>query len=499
MNVSGYLKKILSLAGKRGEIYLVGGAVRDMLSGAASSDFDFATPGNPARLAGRFARVVSGSPVTLDEERRIYRVVKKTGSGILTFDFSAYRGPTIELDLGMRDITVNAIAIPLKVAAPLFGKRGRAPAKIPSGGILDPTGGIADIRKRRIMFVSEKAVREDPARLLRAFRFASELGFAMPAKTLATCRRLRKEIAGPAPERLRDELMKMFATDRALSSVKLFDKSGALEILIPEISALKKSCKQFYFHPQGLWHHLTETLARVEEYTADVPANFPEAAADMSHYLAAATSSGNVKSLLKFTTMLHDAGKPLCARRIGGRMRFFGHETVGVKVFNDIASRLKLSRDEMRFASLLVKNHMRILQLIGSGNTTQRAIYRLRRDAGKTFPALCLLSLADAASYKNLRGFEKNNVAVVHRFIRKTIKQYFDDMKKPPATKIIDGHVLMRRLSLKPGPAVGAILKRLEEERAVGTVKTTDDAVKCARKILKEISKRNRVKPRSDL
>ncbi|MDI6756721.1 MAG: hypothetical protein QME32_01720 [Endomicrobiia bacterium] len=499
MNVSDYLKKILSLAGKRGEIYLVGGAVRDMLAGAASNDFDFATPVDPSRLARKFARAVGGSTVTLDEERRIYRVVKKVGGGILTFDFSAYRSPTIDLDLKMRDITVNAIAMPLKVAAPLFGKKARASAKIPSGGILDPTGGIGDLKKRRIMFISEKAVREDPARLLRAFRFASELGFAIPPKTLATCRRLRKEIAGPAPERLRDELLKMFATDRALSSVKLFDKSGALEILIPEISAMKKSCKRFYFHPQGLWRHLTETLARVEEYTADVPANFPEAADDLGRYLAETTSSGNVKSLLKFTTLLHDAGKPLCARRIGGRMRFFGHETVGVKVFNDIASRLKLSRDEMRFASLLVKNHMRILQLIGSGNTTQRAIYRLRRDAGKTFPALCLLSLADAASYKNLKGFEKNNVAAVHKFIRKTLKQYFDDMKKPAQTKIIDGHLLMRMLSLKPGPAVGAILKRLEEERAIGAVKTTDDAVKCARKIFKEISTRNPVKPRSDL
>jgi hypothetical protein len=169
-------------------------------------------------------------------------------------------------------------------------------------------------------------------------------------------------------------------------------------------------------------------------------------------------------------------------------MRFFGHETVGAKVFGDIAARLKFSRDEIKFASALIKNHMRILQLVGSGNTTDRAVYRLRRDAGETFPALCLLSLSDAASYKNLKGFEKNNVSVVHDFTRKALKNYFDDMNSPPRAKIIDGHMIMRRLSLKPGPAVGVILKRLEEERAVGAVKTTAEAIECARKIYKEIS-----------
>jgi tRNA nucleotidyltransferase/poly(A) polymerase len=486
MKSSDYLKIILGIAGN-GRVYLVGGAVRDLLSGRPSSDFDFAMSANPSRMAAKFSRAAVASVVVLDEERKIYRVVKKTSSGPLTFDFSAYRGPTIERDLMLRDITVNAMALPLKSAAALLDETSDAEKKIATA-LLDPSGGLDDFKKRRIKLVREKAAREDPARLLRVFRFAAELGFAVEPKTLASCRRLRGKILEPAPERLRDEIFKIFATDRALSSVKMLDKTGILEILAPEITALKKSCKSFYFHPQGLWHHLTETLGRVEEYASDVPSQFPEAAGDIGRYLSRQMSSGNVKSLLKFVTLLHDAGKPLCAKRIAKRMRFFGHETVGIKVFNDIAVRLKFSRDEMKFAATLIKNHMRILQLVGSGNTSDRAVYRLRRDAGDTFPALCLLSLSDAASYRNLKGFEKNNVSVVHDFVSKALKNYFDDMKKPPRSKIIDGHMIMRRLSIKPGPAVGVILKRLEEERAVGTVKTTAEALECARGIYREIS-----------
>lgn len=486
MKSSDYLKVILSIAGKS-RIYLVGGAVRDILSERPSSDFDFAMSVNPSRIAAKFSRATAASVVTLDEERKIYRVVKKTSAGPLTFDFSAYRGPTIERDLMLRDITVNAMALPLKSAAALLDETSDADKKI-ADVLLDPSGGMSDFKKRRIKLIREKAAREDPARLLRVFRFAAELGFAVETKTLAACRRLRGKILEPAPERLRDEILKIFATDRALSSVKMLDKTGIAETLIPEITALKKSCESFYFHPQGLWHHLTETLGRVEEYASGVPSQFPEAADDLGRYLSRQMSSGNVKSLLKFVTLLHDAGKPLCAKRVAKRMRFFGHETVGVKVFNDIAARLKLSRDEMKFAAGLIKNHMRILQLVGSGNTSDRAVYRLRRDAGDTFPALCLLSLSDAASYKNLKGFEKNNVSVVHDFVRKALKSYFDDMKKPPSAKIIDGHMIMRRLSIKPGPAVGAVLKRLEEDRAVGTVKTTAEALERAREIYKEIS-----------
>jgi len=502
-------QKILNLifshllkASKKGEIYLVGGALRNLLlnegkTTADISDYDFALKNiNPLRLVKNLARKIRNSAVViLDDERQTCRlIVKARKSGKeYTFDFSAYRGSTIKKDLSRRDITINALALDIKNASSVFAPPAAAAEKVLQPAvetrnliskIMDPTSGINDLKKKSIRFISETNLRDDPVRILRAFRFAAELRFSITKKTLSSAQRLRREITRAPYERIRDELLKILDTPVAARTLAVLENASILEMLIPEITALKKSCRKYYFHPKGLWHHITETLKQLEEYTSDIDGNFPDSAIDLKRYLDEKISSGTRRALLKLVTILHDSAKPLCMRRVEGRIRFFGHEIMGAQIFQEVGRRLKLSRDEITFGSVLVKNHMRILQLVGNNSVTERAVYRLKNETGDHFPALCLLSLSDAASYKNLPNFVKNNnIKDVHNFAKTEIKKFFLEKKSKPLPKIIDGNMIMRHLGIPPGPMVGEILERLNEERALGKIRNTDEALAAAQKI----------------
>ncbi len=484
MKATCIIKKLSRLSAKT-DVYIVGGAVRDWLMGFETCDLDFAC-GNPLKISSDFSDKICGKLLILDELNKIYRVVKKTKNKTYNFDFTKLKGKTIQEDLAKRDITINAMALKLKDIA----SKKITPERL-KNYLIDPFGGAEDIKSKTIRLLSEKSVFDDPLRMLRVFRFSSELGFCLDNTTRKIIKRRSGLIYKSSKERIREELFKIFLVGDSHRYISLMDKAGLLNKILPVVERLKKSAKKFYFHPQGLWHHLTETFAAIEDIMLNIKKNFPKNYNELSHYLSENISSSTRIVMLKYATLLHDIGKPSSVKRIKNRVRFFGHEIVGTKLFEEVSKGIKLSNDEINFGKSLIKNHMRILQLVGTNSTTERATWRLMREAGENLPALALLSLADAKSYARIPGFEKNNLKDILKYTRLIVNLYFAKKKEKPRKKIIDGHIIMKRLKLKPGPLVGELLAAIDEEYNLNKIKTTEEALSLSIKILNNKSRMN--------
>jgi poly(A) polymerase len=164
--IGAYLARLTAFTPR--PIYLVGGSVRDLLSGARNiKDIDLVMPSGSEDVARRFADLIGGSFFFLDEERKVTRVMKREADGAIQFDFTNFEGPNLHADLARRDFTVNAMAIDLKA----FLAQGSL------DGIIDLFDGRADVRQKLVRVADPKVLDDDPLRLLRAVRFAATLGF----------------------------------------------------------------------------------------------------------------------------------------------------------------------------------------------------------------------------------------------------------------------------------------------------------------------------------
>lgn len=478
MNISQVVRIIFKLSSQK-QIYLVGGAIRDILLDKEVYDIDLTLSKNPLSVAKKLTHIIKGSFVTLDDVNKIYRVIKKTNKATYTFDFTKLKGKTVSEDLSNRDITINAMAVRLKdIVQHLKGDV----LKLPDESIIiDPYGGLCDLKNKTVKLISENSILNDPVRMLRVYRFSASLNFKIDSTTKKIVKKNTSLITLASYERIRDEFFKILATPHSVFYILQLDKIGLLTKIFPEIILLKKSARKFYFHPQGLWHHLTETLLSLEDVLSNLKKYFSKTHKSLTEYLNENISSSSRLTLLKYITILHDIGKPRCVRKIKGRVRFFGHEVVGTKLFEEISRRLKLSNNEINIGKNLIKNHMRILQLVGGQTITERATFRLMRDVGDDILSLAILSLSDAMSYRKLPGFEKNNIKDILRYVRKLVQLYFDRKNQQPRKKIIDGHILMKELNLKPGPIIGKLLTAIDEEYNLKRISTTQEAIAFAK------------------
>jgi tRNA nucleotidyltransferase/poly(A) polymerase len=472
------LRRIQRCAGST-ELYIVGGWLRDRLLRRPNRDLDLAVPGDPATLARKVARTLKGSFVVLDREHKIYRVALKDGKELDYIDFARFKGKDIGADLANRDFTINAMALQIT---------GNGTIRL--ADILDPCDGKSDLKKRKLRMSSAAVFKDDPLRLMRAFRFAAELNFSIDATTSRAIKKNVPLISRSAAERVRDEFFRILSTDSAAPIVALMERSGLLEKILPEITQMKRSARRFYFHPHGLWQHAMETLVSLEMLTTKLDRIFPGNDEAVLRHLEEPLASGITRlGLLKFVALLHDVAKPLCARRIGKRMRFLGHEEKGAAMTGDILRRLRVGRKEIRIAERLVEHHMRPISLGQAKNTTQRAAFRLFRDLEENVPDLFLLSLADCYSYRRLKTKKTVDLKTQECTVRNLVAFYYEQKTKPLQPKLLDGNVLMRKLRLKPGPIIGKLLKAVTEAQQLGKIVTEEQALALARKRLTLLKK----------
>ena len=345
MPVAGILNDLKKLKHPK-PVYLVGGIVRDLLLEHQTKDIDLVCL-KAKTLAVKFGKSSGGSFFPLDEDNEIYRVVLKNNYLV---DFAELRGKSIEEDLSLRDFTVDAMAVKLVDGSSLA---------VSGKDIIDPFCGQEDLRRQVIKMVGTKIFKDDPLRLLRAFRLSACQRFRIDKNTINLLSRQARLIKKVAPERIREELIKILACSDSHIYLEQMDKAGLIEILIPEVKPMKTTARDFY-GPNGVWSHTLSGLRYMEEILPQIKKYFPRHADEIIEHLDEKIT-GEVRRwvILKMAYLLHDFGKPGTHTREGKRSRFYGHELAGVKLAEKILARLHFSKKEIRVITNIIANHMR--------------------------------------------------------------------------------------------------------------------------------------------
>ena len=479
--------KVWSFLSSQGiKAYLVGGFIRDNLLGIKSADIDFAIRADTLKITPLLAQELGGKYVLLDEQNRITRVVLKgeAKSAQLYLDFSSFEGDIRE-DLARRDFTIDAMAVELE--------------ELKEGGeieIVDPFGGLKDLKERVIRATGEGVFKEDKSRLLRAARLAAELKFKIEPRTEELIKENAHLISEVPGERVREELLRLFNLPEAGDFTFYLDELGILTSLIPELKE-GKGVEQPKEHYWDVFEHSVRTVLaasfllreRAWEYdSGDILTYVPWSEELARHFEEEVTNISNRKSLLKLAALLHDIAKPETKTiEENGRIRFLGHANVGAERAADILKRLRFSSKEIELVRLMVAHHLRPGQLSQEGMPSNRAIYRYFRDVAEASIDTLFLSLADhlASRGPNLLASHWQRHAQVVEYV---LAQYFKEKSVSSPPKLISGDDLINIFGLSPGPRIGKILEAVREAQAAGEITTREEALAYAKNLLSEES-----------
>ena len=470
------------------EIYLVGGAVRDLLLGRAVKDFDFLAPEKAIQLGRKVANALKADFYPLDPERGAGRVILNENGSRITLDFITIQGGDIDSDLAARDLTINAIAIDL-----------RQP-----DALLDPFGGAADLIAKQVKACSPTSFSSDPVRIIRAVRMAAAFGMRIDKDTRALMRAAASGLPSVSPERLRDEFLKLLAAPKPGASIRALDLLGALDPIFPEIPPLRK-LEQPSPHDFDVWNHVLQVLNRLDRIMELLGDGLgAEGAGDMQsglifqklgryrkqfkeHLGVEPVPDHSRLTLLYFAALFHDVGKGTTqSRDENGRIHFYDHENAGAEMTAERARALHLSNDEIAVLETIVQHHGRPYMLTKEGGSpSRRAIYRFFRDTGATGVEICLHSLADFMG-KFEAQVPQDELEEHLETLRTLLEAYFEhprEQVRPPA--LVNGEDLMRDLGLKPGPKIGELLEAVREAQAAGEVGDREGALQLARNMLR--------------
>lgn len=427
------LVKIGGIFRKNGfKAYLVGGAVRDMILGKKGHDYDLATNATPKQVMGIFKKVIPTGIAHGTVTIHIFGMQIETTTFRTEADYTDGRHPdsikfatTIEEDLSRRDFTMNAIA-----------------ADLESGELTDPFDGQKDIRNKIIRTVGEPQERfaEDGLRPVRAVRFSGQLGFSIEEKTLAALSEpeVLKKTASISVERFRDEFCKMLLCERPSDSLKLLEKTGILNIFIPEF-AICRNCSQKDsrgFHEFDVADHIL--------------------------YACDGAQKGNLE--VKLAAFYHDIGKPECRTTeiVDGeeRVHFHGHETKSAQKALASMTALKFPNETIKNVVHLVQEHMFYYEHSWSDAAVRRFIIRVKPENIENLFALRLADIYGMHRTPLKEGSPAWNILLEFR------KRIESVLEKKSALGIkdlaINGRDLMQE-GIPSGKAMGMILNELFE------------------------------------
>ena len=430
------------------EIYLVGGTVRDILMGREPNDFDFVVIKQDAATVARgFAHRIRGVVVELDPTRNEYRVVKQP----YTFDFVG--ADNLYEDLKRRDFTVNAIAYSIR-----------------EGELIDIVGGVRDIESKLLRAVREVNLRDDPLRILRAFRLQAEYGFRFEERLPKLLRKYRELLNNVARERIGEEMRRILAAS-AGKVIRRMAEYEVLDVVLPEIKPMRR-LPHFKFPVGSLLEHSLWTLEEVERYQ---PTREWEA-----KYL------DEKLWLVKLAGLLHDVAKPQTLREEGNEVHFYGHDIIGARIIRKkTKEELRLSNDETKVVSTIVRLHMRPHLLMGEPVLTRHAMWRLIRDSETNIVGVMVVAYADGIASGG-RQIDKL------KRVRDAVYDLYEELQKPKLPRLVTGYDLID-MGLKPGPIFKEILGEVEELQVEGIITTREQALKYIKKKVDELKSSGRV------
>jgi len=427
--------------------FLIGGFVRDKLINRATKDADIVCVGDGIRLAQEVAQLFQPKPNV-----HFFKTFGTAQIKVNDFDIEfvgarkesyqeSSRKPmvengTIEDDQNRRDFTINALAIGLN--------------ETNFGTLVDPFDGLLDLENKiiRTPLNPDITFSDDPLRMMRCIRFASQLGFYIEEQTFLAIERNKDRIAIVSQERITDELNKIIASPKPSVGFDLLFKSKLLSVIFPSMQALSGAEYVDGLGHKDNFYHTLEVLDN--------------------------TAKQSTNLWLRWAAILHDIGKPATKRfEEGHGWTFHGHEVVGMRMVSKIFKQLKLPLNEhMKYVEKLVLLHLRPISL-SKDEITDAAMRRLLFDAGDDLEDLMILCKSDITS---------KNQAKVKRFLanfdlvleRLKIVEEKDKIRnwKPP----IDGAIIMQTFQLGPSKEVGVIKTAVREAILDGLIKNNYDA-----------------------
>ncbi|MCA9943315.1 MAG: HDIG domain-containing protein [Anaerolineales bacterium] len=324
-------------------IYLVGGAVRDALLGRVSHDLDFVVPANAIQLAFQVADALGVPAYVLDRERDTGRVMLPEAHTSL--DFARFRGGDLAADLRDRDLTINAIALPATATT--------------ATGLIDPHNGQADLAAGVVRIIHERSLLDDPVRCLRAVRLAHSLNFALAAETETAVRAAASSLNKVSVERIRDELLKLLATEAPHQAIADLANLGLLAEILPDIVTLT-TIEQSAPHHEPVFAHTLSVLRwltvveaaiepqRTQKNSASSVLSAvkkilePYAAQIQALWQEEVDGGVNGRMLLRLGALFHDVGKAQTQTiEEDGRIRFLGHEKAGADLTGRVLRRFE--------------------------------------------------------------------------------------------------------------------------------------------------------------
>jgi poly(A) polymerase len=412
------------------QAYLVGGCVRDLVLGREPEDYDVATDATPDRVQRLFPQSLAvgaqfGVIVVVEDSIQVEVATFRSDVG-----YSDGRHPdhvvyasSAEKDVRRRDFTINALLLDPR-----------------TGEVLDFVGGRDDLRAGLIRAIGnpDERFREDKLRMVRAVRFAARFGYEIESATRAAIMRLPGRILEVSAERLRDELTKILTEGAARRGLELLNEAGLLQVLLPEISAMKGVEQPPQFHPEGdVWTH---TLLMLEQLPSGCSAT------------------------LAWGVLLHDVGKPPTfspPARPEDRIRFDHHAEVGTRMAEEICRRLRFSSDDTVQVAALVANHLRFKDAPAMRPSTLKRFVRLNRFEEH----LELHRLDCLSSHRHLDNYE-----LVRRFVAET------PLEEVRPARLLTGDDL-KEMGFTPGPLFREILGLVEDAQLDGRIHTREDAI----------------------
>jgi len=407
--------------------FWVGGCVRDALLGRAPGDYDIVTAALPEQVEARFLRTIpvgrKFGVVVVVEGVHQYQVATFRAEA----DYQDGRRPErvvfgdAQADAARRDFTINGLFYD-----PV------------SGALHDWVGGEADLRARLVRTIGAPNDRfaEDHLRLLRAVRFAAQLGFDLEDSTAAAVRAHAAKIQGISAERIRDELIKLFQPPHAGRGLELLRASGLLQQILPEIAATVNCEQTPDFHPEGsVFNHLRKML------------DLAPVGAD---------------AMLPWAALLHDVAKPQTYSRDPqtGSAHFYGHERLGAQMASEILGRLRFPRKQIEVVATAVERHMQFKDALEMRKATLRRM--LMRP---TFPLELELHRLDCLG-------SHGRLEVYHYLVEQAREIARQPGIRPP---LLTGADLIA-LGMKPGPGLGALLAEIREKQLQDELASPDQA-----------------------
>ncbi|SDI99484.1 CCA tRNA nucleotidyltransferase [Arthrobacter cupressi] len=433
------------------ELSLVGGPVRDLFLGRTSPDLDFTTDATPEQTLS----VIKKWADNFWDIGRAFGTIgmKKAGFQIeiTTYRAEAYDpdsrkpmvafGSSLEDDLLRRDFTINAMAL-----------------RLPSLELVDPFGGVRDLHGGELATpgAPEASFSDDPLRMMRAARFASQLGVSVHDDVRVAMSDMADRIKIISAERVREELVKLINGAHPRTGIDLLVDTGLAEYVLPEVSALRLESDEHHRH-KDVYQHSLQVLeqAAALETGPDGPVPGPD-------------------FVLRFAALMHDVGKPATRRfEPGGAVSFRHHDVVGAKLTAKRMKALRFDNDSIKAVARLVELHMRFYGY-GEAGWTDSAVRRYVADAGPLLERLHRLTRSDVTT-RNQRKADRLSFA--YDDLEQRIAALAEQESLNAIRPDLDGGQIMELLGLKPGPVVGRAYKFLLDQRMEYGPLDHDDAV----------------------